>query len=216
MQPQETSAQQLLQACCRRRMNTSLNKAGGQEIYQVSEARRPALEGEDLVFPPDQGLYTRPRSLLPASPNPSRAVGGTDGLWAVVCWQSAAVALWCWTPIWLSCDAAASFLSHVSCCPRNRGKNPSRQALLLHSRQHLLSLSKTVYGCIIKPLPESQQWVQNLPKKPGKASHPPNFPSPKSAERVNRHFPTLLQVYGEQQEAVLLYIYYIYLLKNIF
>lgn len=95
-------------------------------------------------------------------------------------------------------------------------KNPSRQALLLHSRQHLLSLSKTVYGCIIKPLPENQQWVQNLPKKPGKASHPPNFPSPKSPERVNRHFPTLLQVYGEQQEAVLLYIYYIYLLKNIF
>jgi len=39
--------------------------------------------------------------------------------------------------------------------------------------------------------------------------------SPKSAERVNRHFPTLLQVHAEQQEAVLLYVYYIYI-KNIF
>lgn len=37
-------------------MNPSLNKAVGQETYQASEARRPALEGEQPVFPPDQGL----------------------------------------------------------------------------------------------------------------------------------------------------------------
>ena len=37
-------------------MNAPLNKAGGQEIYQVSEARRPALEGEQLVHLPDEGL----------------------------------------------------------------------------------------------------------------------------------------------------------------
>lgn len=56
LQPQETSAQQLSQACCRSRRDTPLNKAGGQEIHHISEARRPALEGQQLIHPPDQGL----------------------------------------------------------------------------------------------------------------------------------------------------------------
>lgn len=56
LQPQETSAQQLFQACCRSGRNTALNKAGGQEIHHISEVRRPALEGEQLFYPPVQGL----------------------------------------------------------------------------------------------------------------------------------------------------------------
>lgn len=55
LQPQETSTQQLFQACCRSGRDISLNKAG-QEIYHVSEARKPALEGEQLTYPPDQSL----------------------------------------------------------------------------------------------------------------------------------------------------------------
>lgn len=50
LQPQKTNAQQLFQACCRSGRNTPLNKAGGQEIHHTSEARRPALEGEQLIY----------------------------------------------------------------------------------------------------------------------------------------------------------------------
>lgn len=147
-----------------------MNKTGWQEIYQVSEARRPALEGEQLVFPPDQGL-----SFLQALTQAGLWVGMVGcGLW----YAGSQLQWLCGAEPRFGFSMMLQLLLFIMSLVvlETEEKNSSNRALLLHSRQHLLSLSKTVYGCIIKPWPEKQRWVQNLPKKLGKTLHPPNFP----------------------------------------
>lgn len=104
----------------------------------------PALEGQQLI-------YQQTKVSPSCKPRPRQGCGWKRGDTVCTTLAVSCRALQCQAPVWLSCDAAGSFLSYVSCCPRNRGKNSSREALLLHLRQHLLSLTKTVYGHKKKP-----------------------------------------------------------------